>query len=238
MVPVVSITCGIFLILFGLIYYLADKTPLQTKESLTNIATNQKTKSPEATKTEVQTVSCTEDSSEKECPLKIEVYPGYEIPHEKGQDIDGIIWEDGDSEMRLTLSNKSLARIDNVSFNITSESLILKAAQATRNPGVTIGPDAGGGEIIIVAKGEDGVEHSYPSSYSSTFSAQYKLIVRDLAASEKINIVMACFTLGHTFIGPPLPFPGWFRINGIYETHEAGSHKRYQYDNTFTLKRH
>ena len=190
----------------------------------------------------VYSVVCKGTSSEKDCPLKVEVYPFHDIPHDKGLTFDGITWQDTDTDIRISLTNKTPMKLYNVNFIIKSETVVRKAVQATTIPGITINPYPEGhvGVTMVDKKGE---HHFYASQAGSAFSQGYKLQAGELVGTGRIEVVLACVAPNPVVNGifpktllAPRRLPKWFRINGTYETNEAGYHKRYQFNDTPTLR--
>ncbi len=125
---------------------------------------------------EIQDIVCTRASAVADCPLEIDAY-GYELSHPEGSNVDGIVWkEDIYSDLRVTLTNKSLARLHNINFILQPETYVRKAVQATNNPGVTISPDRNLGgikvqEMAITVVDEKGVSSIIPVSTGAELTA-------------------------------------------------------------------
>jgi hypothetical protein len=201
-----------------------------------------------AEKEKVLDIKCSVDSPEKDCPLRADAY-GYELPHPDGSDVDGIKWnETTDSDVRITLTNTSLTKIQNISLFLKPETHVRKAVQPMNVPSITISPDFGPIEAMSVTVKEDKTGKSYeiPASDTSEYIVrEVKLQGSELLANGKIKIVMACIALNSgingelpkTLVAPRSP-PKWITVYGTYETTEAGVYKRFHYYNTFTLGKH
>jgi hypothetical protein len=190
----------------------------------------------------MEEITCNRLSTSQDCPLEIDPY-SFILPHRAGENVEGIIWEDINHDIRLMLTNNSLQRIHNMSLFITAETSIRKAVQATNTPNVIIVPDTPVREIGLIF--EDGT--GTPGSISPPTMGEYmvrtvKLQVSELLAKGTIKIVMACVALNplvggeppKTLFAPSRP-PKWLRIYGTYDIVEAGSHKRFHFSDEFKL---
>jgi hypothetical protein len=192
----------------------------------------------------IENVECGEVSPAQDCPLEIDAY-SWPIAHREGSKIEGIMWGALDCDIRVTLNNRSLRRIQNVSFVLNPETHIHRAVQVTNTPGVVISPirPPGVGDIAITTKCEDGTDGELAPSNDSEFLArQARLQSSELLANGEIKIVMACVALNAVVNGePPKTLfalrhpPKWILIDGTYEIIEAGSHKRFHFRKMFQL---
>ena len=196
----------------------------------------------------LQDIACNRASSPHDCPLEIGAY-GYDLPHPTGSNVDGIIWKaDIYSDVRVTLKNRQLARIENISLTLQPETSITEAVQATNNPGVSISHANIGGiqvqEMAVTIEDKNGILWSIPAPTGGRefIAPLVKLQASELLANGEMKIVMACVALNpmvndqwpKTLIAPRRP-PKWIRIYGTYETAEAGSQKRCHFKAEFSL---
>ena len=191
----------------------------------------------------IREYECSKNTPKEECPLEIDVY-GYGEPHSKGDEIDGIIWEDNDVDVRVFLTNNSQSKIQNISFTIHPETHIRKAVQATTVPDVNIFPHRGPvREISLVVKTEDGKEVIMTPSTSGDYIAPAVIVQCPVFLPRgEIKIVTACIALNpvingqppKTLLAPRRP-PSWVYIDGAYEIIDAGIQRRYHYRYRFPL---
>lgn len=111
----------------------------------------------------IENVACGQVFSAQNCPLEIDAY-SYELPHEEGSNVDGIIWKENIySDVRVMFTNLGLARISNINFLLKPETHVGSAVQATNKPGITISPDSGPlkiSEMAVTVVDASGTSHS------------------------------------------------------------------------------
>jgi TolA-binding protein len=191
----------------------------------------------------VKELKCGRLSPKQDCPLQIDSF-SYELSHPEGSDIEGIIWKSHYVDVRVTITNTSVKKIENISFSLIPETHIRKYVQATNIPDVIISPDMGPvKEMAIKIKKENGSHEIIPMpTIGEKIVPAVKLQCYELLSDGEIKIVLACVALNPPVNGKfpkklmaPRQPPRWIRIIGSYEIIEAGSHKRYHFKDQFQL---
>jgi len=192
----------------------------------------------------IEDIGCGKIAAMQDCPLAIDVY-GWPFLHQKGLNINGIIWEDKYSDVRITLTSKSLARIHNISLVLWPETHVRKAVQVTNNSGIIIIPDQGPfKEIAIPIESEGKIVGELLPTAGEYIVHKVRIQGSELLGNGEIKIAMACVALNSpiggecpgTLFGPKRA-PKWLRISGTYETTEGSSHKRFHIEEEFKLNK-